>query len=128
MKRGRNGAPLAGSRTAVGNSHGFRKGMSAGLYISYGVKRKLNRWVGIGLIRGIPIVEDRRLETDESPSVFLYAGLLSSDLLNCPRHAGGVMGNTEAALGIEKDDAAVPLHTVFQVGDGLLGDPLGNAA
>ena len=38
-----------------------------------------------------------------------------------PGHAGGVVGDAEAAVGAEQDDAAVAAEAVVQIGDGACG-------
>ena len=39
-----------------------------------------------------------------------------------PGHGGGVVGEAEAAVGAEEDDAAVASETVVEIGDGFAGD------
>ena len=45
-----------------------------------------------------------------------------------PGHAGGVVGEAEAAVGAEEDDAAVTAEAVIEVGDGFAGGDLRGGA
>ena len=45
-----------------------------------------------------------------------------------PGHGGGVVGESEAAVWAEKDDAAVAAETVEEVGDGFAGGEIGGDA
>ena len=47
---------------------------------------------------------------------------------DAPGHGGGVVGEAEAAVGAEEDDAAVSAKAVVEVGDGFAGGDFGSCA
>ena len=47
---------------------------------------------------------------------------------DAPGHGGGVVGEAEAAVGAEEDDAAVSAEAVVEVGDGFAGGDFGGGA
>src|ERR1035437_7552603 len=47
---------------------------------------------------------------------------------DAPSHGGGVVGQAEASVGAEQDDAAVSAETVIEVGNGFMGGEFGGCA
>src|ERR1035438_5126881 len=56
------------------------------------------------------------------------AGLEAGGGGQAPGHGGGVVGEAEAAVGAEEDDAAMAAEAVVEIGDGLLGGHFGGGA
>jgi len=56
------------------------------------------------------------------------AGLEAGGGGESPGHGGGVVGEAEAAVGAEEDDAAVAAETVEEVGDGFAGGDFGRGS
>jgi len=52
------------------------------------------------------------------------AGLEAAGGGKAPGHGGGVVGEAEAAVGAEEDDAAVAAEAVVEIGDGFAGGDL----
>src|ERR1035437_7229089 len=47
---------------------------------------------------------------------------------DAPSHSGGVVGQAEASVGAEQDDATVAAETVVEVGNGFMGGGFGGGA
>src|ERR1035437_7411123 len=66
----------------------------------------------------------RRGEAEARTSILQLcreAGVEAGGGGEAPGHGGGVVGEAEAAVGSEEDDAAMAAETVIEVGDGFLG-------
>src|SRR5437660_7882946 len=58
----------------------------------------------------------------------VHPGLLLINVLIGPGHARGVMGDSDAALLVQQDHAAVPIETRFEISNGFIAGRLRGAA